>query len=117
MVGGAVGFAATKETGGRGGSGTSGRGWGYCIGGLVGDGSIGVVFHGGGLEGSITSGSGRRGDVGDIPLAGTCVQVMMTPDPTSRGVELTRRPSGNMVVRPADGVAATMAGNERMPGW
>lgn len=54
---------------------------------------------------------------GHIPLARMCVQVVMTPDPTSRVFNSMQCLSNGLVVRPAEVCAAVEGDAAKVPGW
>ena len=61
-------------------------------------------------------GSAGGGVAKHVPLAGTCVQVVMTPEPTSRGVEASRCLLGKDELEPVLAYAAA-AGVAEDPRW
>jgi hypothetical protein len=76
-----MGLAATMAPGGFGGGARwKGRGGGQ---------GLGCGGGGGGGKTNI-GGSGERGEGKHVPLVGTCVQVVTTTEPTSRGVIAAR---------------------------
>lgn len=72
---------------------------------------------GGGLGFGNTGGAVVRHEGGHVPLAGTCVQVVMTREPTSHVVVSTWCPSGGLAFRPADASVAIDGESAKTPGW